>query len=288
MGEEVRHFTLDRREDNTYGWPTNEIVKVFLQAGYQDGQKEMELNVRGKKYKVLRREPVTVFYDEDGNTLFDVENSRLKKEYQALINDISNATDQDKGGVAEKSMSGEEDSNESPTFSEAQQTQEDNKSLELRAKEKLKKELAEAKDKTLADPVIKYLMKRREEDTGMAEDVLQTHKTWGNCLIYIYGKARKQSNGKCAAVRDDVVYEWAEDYFRLDDKAEKKEVKRKGQEKKKKVEVEKGKPVSGKQKKKTEDKASAKPKKSAETEKKSEKIPKKKEPEGQMSLFDLL
>lgn len=272
MGEEVRHFTLDQREDNTYGWPANEIVKVFLQEGYRDGQKEMELNIRGKKYKVLRRETVTVFYDEDGNTLFDVENSRLEEEYKALMNDASNETH----------------SNKATTFSEAQQTQEDNKSLGLRAKEKLKRELAEAKDKTLVDPVIKYLMKRCEEDTGMAEDVLQTHKTWGNCLIYIYGKARKQSNGKCAAVRDDVVYEWAEDYFRLDDKAEKKEVKRKGQEKKKKVEVEKGKPVSGKQKKKTEDKASAKPKKSAETEKKSEKIPKKKEPEGQMSLFDLL
>ena len=38
MGEEVRHFTLDRREDNTYGWPTNEIVKVLLQADYQYGQ----------------------------------------------------------------------------------------------------------------------------------------------------------------------------------------------------------------------------------------------------------
>lgn len=86
--------------------------------------------------------------------------------------------------------------------------------------EKLKKELNKAKNKYFADPVIGYLLKRCEEDEGLAEDVAQDHKTWSKCFNYITTQARKQAEGNCAAVRDDVVYEWAEDYFHRDDKAE--------------------------------------------------------------------
>lgn len=52
------------------------------------------------------------------------------------------------------------------------------KTLISRAKEKLEKELNDAKDKNFADPVIKYLLKRCEEDDGLSSDVLQPHKTW--------------------------------------------------------------------------------------------------------------
>ena len=36
---------------------------------------------------------------------------------------------------------------------------------------------------------------------------------------YIMDQARKLKSGNCAMVKDSVVYEWAEDYYRLDDKA---------------------------------------------------------------------
>ena len=113
----------------------------------------------------------------------------------------------------------------------------------------------------------------------MAEDVAQAHKTWSKCFKYIQDQARKRAEGNCAVVRGDLVYEWAEDYFRLDDKAleEKKEKERKEQEAKRKAEAAKRKTGSGKQKKKT-----------MESEKKNDRVQKNKEPEGQMSLFDLL
>ena len=137
--------------------------------------------------------------------------------------------------------------------------------------------------------VITYLLKRCEEDDGLAEDVLQNHKTWKKCFDYIYEQARKQKSGNCAAVRDDVVYEWAEDYFHLDDKAveekkKKEEEKRKKQQKqdaeKRKQQKSKQKTVKEKIPEKTPD---AKPMKEVKKQ-----APKKNEPEGQMSLFDLL
>ncbi|MCD8011603.1 MAG: PcfK-like family protein [Lachnospiraceae bacterium] len=87
------------------------------------------------------------------------------------------------------------------------------------AEEKLDAELAHAADKSFAEPVIGYLKKRCAEDTGMAEDVMQEHKTWAKCFNHIYSQAKKQAKGNAAAIRDEVVYEWAEDYYHLDDKA---------------------------------------------------------------------
>lgn len=85
---------------------------------------------------------------------------------------------------------------------------------------KLKRELENAKDKSFSEPIIEYLIKRCEEDPSMAEDVCQEHKTWDKCFSYIYGQARKHASGKSqCAVRNDVVFEWAEDYFHMDDKA---------------------------------------------------------------------
>ena len=156
--------------------------------------------------------------------------------------------------------------------------------------DQLEEELKQAKDKDFADPIITHLLKRCEEDSGMAEDVVQAHKTWSKCFKYIQDQARKRAEGNCAVVRGDLVYEWAEDYFRLDDKAleEKKEKERKEQEAKRKAEAAKRKTGSGKQKKKTDGKKDDREKKTVEPEKKNDRAPKNKEPEGQMSLFDLL
>lgn len=169
--------------------------------------------------------------------------------------------------------------------------------IQARAKQKLEDEVKQAKDQQFADPIISHLIKRCEEDPGMAEDIIQEHKTWIKCFTYIRSQAKKQAKGNCAVIRDDLVYEWAEDYFRLDDKAieEKKEKERKEQEAKRKAEAAKKKSAS--KKKKTIIKENSKEKKRGEEivpAQKSEKTKKIQKPtedkqmSGQMSIFDFL
>lgn len=160
-----------------------------------------------------------------------------------------------------------------------------------RAIKKLEDELKNAKDKSFADPIIRYLMGRCEEDKGLSEDILQNHKTWEKCLGYVYSLARKQASGNCAAVRDEVVYEWAEDYYHKDDKAEEAEKAKKAEEAKKKAvkrvaksKVDAGKPKSEKKA------AQEKQKVPAPAEKTEEKKTRRnsKDLEGQMDMFSMM
>ena len=106
--------------------------------------------------------------------------------------------------------------------------------VKQQAKEKLEQEKAQAKNKNFADPVIGYLLKRCEEDQGMAEDVIQKNKTWEKCLQYIIAQARKvPREGAGVAVEDSVVYEWAEDYYHKEDKPEKSQPEKETKTKKK-------------------------------------------------------
>lgn len=293
MGENVRHFTTEQKDENTYGWPWNEVVKKYLESGYSSDQKECQVTIREKEYKILKRDAVTVFYDADGNTLFDVTNDRLKREYESdRGEEEENEEDSSFVEMGTASLADAVTGNiPAPTPEEVETAKKANAGDVLaKAKQKLEEELKQAKDKDFADPIITHLLKRCEEDPGMAEDVAQAHKTWSKCFKYIQDQARKRAKGNCAAIRDDLVYEWAEDYFRLDDKAleEKKEKERKEQEAKRKAEAAKKKTGSGKQKKKTDGKKDDREKKTVEPEKKNDRAPKNKEPEGQMSLFDLL
>lgn len=81
------------------------------------------------------------------------------------------------------------------------------KPVKQKAREKLEAEKKKATQKNFAEPIITYLMKRCEEDQGLAEDVMQEGKTWSKCFNYIVEQARKQSNGRSTAVEDRVVYE---------------------------------------------------------------------------------
>lgn len=169
------------------------------------------------------------------------------------------------------------------------------KPVKQKAREKLEAEKKKATQKNFADPVITYLMKRCEEDQGLAEDVMQEGKTWNKCFSYIVEQARKQSNGRSAAVEDQVVYEWAEDYYH---KYEKPETAKKEKSKKpattKKTEAPTKKVTETKkdvQKTKDDSKVSEKPvkKDAASKQRKTEKTStKSSELSGQMSLFDLL
>ena len=311
MGENVKHFSLEEKNDNTYGWPWNEVVKTFLQSHYNDEEKQCSIKIRNKEYKILKRESVTVFYDADGNTLFDVTNDaeeelennvpvepmgeiieETKQEaFEAVISEgEKNTKTEDFVPMGTASLADIVGGLPTPTDETIKKAEDENaKPLKQRAKEKLEGELKNAKDKNFADPVITYLLKRCEEDDGLAEDVLQNHKTWEKCYGYIYEQARKQKSGNCAVVRDDVVYEWAEDYFHLDDKAieEKKKKEEKERRKSQKQETEKRKQQNSKQKP-AKEKTSEKTPDAKSVKEVKKKTPKKNEPEGQMSLFDLL
>lgn len=90
-----------------------------------------------------------------------------------------------------------------PTKEEVEAAEAENaKPVKQKAREKLEAEKKKATQKNFADPVITYLMKRCEEDQGLAEDVMQEGKTWNKCFGYIVEQARKQSNGRSAAVED--------------------------------------------------------------------------------------
>lgn len=269
--KEVRHFTAESAAENAYGWTWDQVVKEYLRSGYNAADSSPDIVVMGETYKTLKRPTVTVFYDAAGDTLFDVTNERLEKEYEWLMNsgavDASEGMDaREENGEDGKGDSVVEQTEEDPEAGEAPPTEraeaeeeditdngadddvipmgkaslkdivtglpaptaeeiaaakeENAKPVRQRAVEKLEKERESAKDSTFADPIIEYLLKRCNEDEGMAEDVAQEHKTWQKCFDYIYRQARQQAHGNCAAVRDDVVYEWAEDYYHKDDKAE--------------------------------------------------------------------
>ena len=189
-----------------------------------------------------------------------------------------------------------EDESDNESSEEAETIEaEDAKSIKQKAKEKLEAEKQKATQKNFADPIIAYLLKRCEEDQGLAEDVMQEGKTWSKCFNYIVEQARKQSNGRSAAVEDRVVYEWAEDYYHKYEKPEpvKKEKGKKPATTKKaeapikkvaenKKDVQKTKNGSETSEKPAKKDAASKQRKTEKTSTKSSGL------NGQMSLFDLL
>lgn len=378
---EVKHFTTERTAENAYGWTWDQVVKEYLRTGYKAEGSNPDIEVLGVTYKTLKRPEVTVFYDAAGDTLFDVTNERLEKEYEWLMNSGAGAENEDyeednrdaaegeNTGMGEKeegtetgetSEDGHEEDAENgepitpmgktiagieiqafeaavlkdtpaitsnkddtdkenladdvipmgtaslkdivtglpaPTAEEIEAAKEENaKPVKQRAKEKLEKEQKAAKDSTFADPIIEYLLKRCEEDEGLAQDVVQEHKTWQKCFDYIFSQARKQSKGNCAAVRDDVVYEWAEDYYHKDDKAEEAEkAKRESEAKVKREKVAAEKKATAKNKPaKAAEKLSADRNKSKTPAKEEKHIeqpkPKKsgKDMEGQLDMFSMM
>lgn len=151
------------------------------------------------------------------------------------------------------------------------------------AKEKLKKELKDAKAKGFADPIISHLLKRCDEDKKLAQDIMQEHKTWKKCFDYIYALARnqKKENAACAAVPADVVFGWVEEYYRKDDAAEEKK-----KAEQKAAQQTKQKPATAE--KKADAKQESKGPEPKKLEKSHEPKANKKGLNGQLSLFDIL
>ncbi len=282
----------------------DEIVKEYLKNGYADEDKQHEITISGVTYKILEREKFTTFYDWLGNTLFDVDNEEL-----AALSEINYGEMKDAGRKLEPeeitdAFEKENDSTEKTAdAAESGKLEEDKDKTEQSipvysgvdgAIAKLQAELEKAKEKEFAKPVIEYLMERCRQSESLAADISQSHKTWEKCYKYIYEEARKKLNSKSGPVRDDVVFEWAEDYFHLDDKAL--------EEKKAKEEAERKKKSAEKKKQDTEKKGKTTSVKSPKSGKKEEKKPavsnlqrevqkpkpKKNELDGQIDFFSMM
>lgn len=309
-GRNVMHYALGDNQDYEHEW--SKAVLEYLENGYSSEDGKSEVEVGNTTYKILKREKVTAFYDADGNTLFDIENDRLKEEYEAM--DFSASEPQSEMGKVisnieqqafEQAVNDDIDADDTvpmgtaslkeivegipaPTSEEVEAEKKNNSSVYIGvvgAVTKLQEELKKAKDKAFADPVIKHLIERCEESESLASDICQDHKTWEKCYKYIYEQARKQAKGSSCAVRDDVVYEWAEDYFHKDDKAEEDKKAKEAAERKKKQD-EKTKTDS---KKKEVSKPAVEPEKKTEAPKPEAK-PKRnnKDMDGQLDMFSLL
>ena len=221
----------------------------------------------------------------------EADTDRLEAETVAGSETIGEQEEKPAEGKLEAQEGDESKSKEEIEAAEAENA----KPVKQKAREKLEAEKKKATQKNFAEPIITYLMKRCEEDQGLAEDVMQEGKTWSKCFNYIVEQARKQSNGRSTAVEDQVVYEWAEDYYH---KYEKPETAKKEKSKKpattKKTEAPTKKVTETKkdvQKTKDDSKVSEKPvkKDAASKQRKTEKTStKSSELSGQMSLFDLL
>lgn len=328
-GREIMHYALGDNQDYEHEW--SKAVLEYLENGYSSEDSKSEVEVGNTTYKILKREKVTAFYDADGNTLFDIENDRLKEEYEAM--DFAASEPQSEMGKVisdieqqafEQSVNDDIDADDAvpmgtaslkeivegipaPTPEEVEAAKENNNSSVyigvVGAVTKLQEELKKANDKEFAKPVIEHLTKRCQESESLASDVCQDHKTWEKCYKYIYEQARKQAKGSSCAVLDDVVYEWAEDYFHKDDKAEEDKKAKEAAEREKKQKADQQKRLDG-MKKRAEKKAKAvekdkaaqeapKPEAKAEKPKKEpekKETPKKRsnELEGQMDLFSMM
>lgn len=220
---------------------------------------------------------------------------QLKQELEADTDRLETETVAGSETIGKQEKDAVEGKLESQEGDESKSEAENAKLVKQKARKKLEAEKKKATQKNFADSVIAYLLKRCEEDQGLAKDVMQEGKTWNKCFNYIVEQARKQSNGRSTAVEDQVVYEWAEDYYH---KYEKPETAKKEKDKKpattKKTEAPAKKVTETKkdvQKTKDDSKVSEKPvkKDAASKQRKAEKTStKSSELSGQMSLFDLL
>lgn len=231
---------------------------------------------------------------------------QLKQELEADTDRLEAETDVDSKTIGQDETelpeSKLEDESGNESSAEAEKT-ENTKSIKQKAKEKLEAEKALKTtkvngcmvDESITSETIDYLMKRCEDDQGLAEDVIQDNKTWYKCLEYIIDQVKKKSGGASTAVKHCVVFEYAEDYYHKEEKPEtaKKEKGKKPATTKKTEALAKKVTKIKKDTQETKDdsKVSEKPEKkdAASKQRKTEKTStKSSELSGQMSLFDLL
>jgi len=176
-----------------------------------------------------------------------------------------------------------------------EETKEVINTVHTNAVDKLNEELKKSKNKEYAKMIIDYLIGRCKEDAGFGDDVLRKEKTFDGCFSYIKDKARSKAVNGCAAIKDETVYEWAEDYYRSEStkvvaKSTKKSTNKSAETEHKSTEMEdKSTDKSTTQSTNTPTETVSEENDAAKTQrKKTRSSVKRSEPDGQMSIFDLM
>lgn len=102
-------FTKDGEGmENAYGATCAAVVGEYLRTAYGQEAGEFEAFVFGKKYKTLKKPKTTVFCNDLGKALFEVENSRLEEEYHFFNRKPEEEPKKEQGKEQEKELSWQE------------------------------------------------------------------------------------------------------------------------------------------------------------------------------------
>lgn len=309
METETRHFTAEKTDGDSYGEPWAQAVKEYFRNGYKGEDKQCNVVVSGVAYQILKREGVTVFYDADGNTLFDVENERLEKEYEQMINS---------GAMADTEITNLECGNKEAVTTENTDKKQDDVVKDVESYSSGEEKLIAEENEMLAsvkpefknvmqaqmDLIFKELISWSKQDSGFEKKVLLAHKSMERCMKFCADKAmglRKPSDQEKAAARNnnipimtpvgsDMLFEWIKEYYDKDDKAEVEKEKKAATAQKKSADKKK---AVGKKKAASKETVPRKQEKKPVEKKEDTKAtgsPKKQDKfvDGQISMFDLL
>jgi len=294
--KEVKHFTAENAAENAYGAIWNQVVEEYLRSGYNAVDNSLDIVVMGETYKTLKRPEVTAFYDAAGDTLFDVTNERLKKEYEQLMND---STKTDETGEEKECPSADKTETVKSYSSGEEKLIAEEDEMIASIKPEFKNIM-----RAQMDLLFKEIISWTKQDLEFEKKVLLNHKSMKRCMKYCADKAmglRAPSDQEKAAarynnipivtpVRSDMLLEWIKEYYDKDDKAEAEKEKkaatvcRKSADKKKPVEKKKAAlketALTRQEKKPAEKKEGTK---TAGSPKKQDKFV-----DGQISMFDVL
>lgn len=229
---EIRHFAEVKvnKNDNVYGVTWGNLVREYLKTAYAGEDVHADVVSDGVAYKVLRRREVTVFYDADGNTLFDVENKRLEKEHGYVMKELhlegkpgDKVPDGDADLPADKTTTGKlYGSGEEKLIAEEN-------GMIASVKPEYKKMM-----QAQMNLIFKELICWTKQDPEFEKKVLLSHKDMKRCMKFCADKAmglREPSDQEKADARSnnipvmtpvgsDMLFEWIKEYYDKDDGAE--------------------------------------------------------------------
>lgn len=234
--KEVKHFTAECTAENAYGAIWNQVVNEYLKSGYNAEDKSPDIVVMGETYKTLKRPEVTVFYDAAGDTLFDVTNERLEKEYEWLMNSGAGDTAENMNTREEDDADGKgdlvvEQTEEDPEAGEAPQAERTEEGKECPSADKTEsvrpyssgeEKLIAEEDEMIAsikpefkkmmraqmDLLFKELISWTKQDPEFEKKVLLNHKSMKRCMKFCTDKAmglREPSDQEKAAARNNNI-----------------------------------------------------------------------------------
>lgn len=236
---EIQHFATVKvfKNDNVYGVTWGNLVREYLKTAYSKEDKQADVVSDGVTYKILKRREVTVFYDSDENTLFDVENKRLEKEYGYVMNESANSDaeisklEESETDVAEEENADMVKEETDTKIGEAPKTghAEDEKEGSSADKTESVKSYSSGEEKLIAeedemiasvkpkfnkimqaqmDLIFKELISWTKQDPEFEKKVLLNHKSMKRCMKFCADKAmglREPSDQEKAAARNNNI-----------------------------------------------------------------------------------